>query len=260
MIVAIYTIRNLASGKVYVGISSRLKARWRAHKNGATTSSRHLTNSIKKHGVENFEFSHIADALTFDDAHAVERALIVEYNCKSPNGYNLTDGGEGAPGHVPSAETRRKVSLAHKGKKLSEETKRRVSAGRMGQKHAPEVYIRIGMKQRGKQFSPEHIEKLRISSTGRKRTEESKARMSEKMKGRVVWWGDKTSAAQRGRKRPPEAVEKQRQKMLGRTQTPEQVALRMATKRQTIAMKKIGADRRQIMQLGAHHLESAGFR
>lgn len=47
--------------------------------------------------------------------NSLEKYYIVRYNCKVPNGYNVSD------------ETGRKMSLWQIGKKLSEETKRKTS-------------------------------------------------------------------------------------------------------------------------------------
>lgn len=43
-------------------------------------------------------------------------------NTKRPFGYNLTDGGEGAPGHSVSEQGRLRMRLSHIGKKQAQET------------------------------------------------------------------------------------------------------------------------------------------
>ena len=45
---------------------------------------------------------------------------------------NLTDGGEGMSGWVPSEETKRKIGESNKGKTRSEETKRKISKANKG--------------------------------------------------------------------------------------------------------------------------------
>ena len=107
--IAVYTITNQNSGKQYVGISSDLKRRWRDHKN-ADGWCAVLHSAIKKHGVDSFEFAHIADAFTWEDACALERQLIQEMNTKSPNGYNLTYGGDGTLGFKHTDEERKRRS------------------------------------------------------------------------------------------------------------------------------------------------------
>jgi len=126
---AIYIITNLVNAKQYVGITSNIKQRWAKHRK-ATGDCPALHASIKKHGIENFAFSHIANAFDHESACKIEQLLIVEHNTKYPCGYNMTDGGEG--GLNPSEETRIKYSLMRKGKKKSEEHKAKISASNLG--------------------------------------------------------------------------------------------------------------------------------
>jgi len=97
MPIAIYTISNKSNGKQYVGISSDLKRRWRDHKNADGWCAA-LHNAIKKHGKDSFDFTHIADAFSWQDACDIEKSLIQDLNTKAPNGYNLTYGGDGTLG------------------------------------------------------------------------------------------------------------------------------------------------------------------
>jgi group I intron endonuclease len=109
MTVAAYTITNKTNGKQYVGISTKLDRRWLDHKK-ADGWCVALHNSIKKHGVDNFEFAHIADAYSWEDACFLETALIKQLNTKSPNGYNLTFGGDGTVGFKHTKEECRRRS------------------------------------------------------------------------------------------------------------------------------------------------------
>ena len=79
----------------------------------------------------------LIDKLTEEEAFGIECWYINEY--KYVYGYNLcnvTDGGEGTKGIKMSLETKNKISLANKGKrlgcKLSEETKRKMSIASTG--------------------------------------------------------------------------------------------------------------------------------
>lgn len=113
----IYTITNRNSGKVYVGQTTRLAGgRWYKHvwaKEGSAISA-----AIRKHGIETFDFAVIDNAENVDQLNHKERFWVRYFNSMSPNGYNLLDGGKN---RVPSAETRRKQSLAKLGKKPSQE-------------------------------------------------------------------------------------------------------------------------------------------
>jgi len=76
-----------------------------------------------------------------------------------------------------SKETKKKLSNAHKGKKLSEETKRKIS-----------------LVQKGKKLTIEHRKKIKKHymlhgswHTGKKRSEETKKKISKASMGRIPW-------------------------------------------------------------------------
>jgi group I intron endonuclease len=164
VIYAIYIITNVKNAKQYVGVSCNLEVRWKTHKK-ALGDTPLLHRAIKKYGKENFIFSHIADAFDRESAFNLEMLLIQQHNTLTPNGYNLTKGGEGGVGakrgRIVSDETKKKISLSLKGKTsprkgvtLSEETKRKVSeskkgkaSNRMGYKHSEETIAKIKAKK-----------------------------------------------------------------------------------------------------------------
>lgn len=100
----IYKITNLINGKQYIGQTSKLyiNNRWCEHKNNARNGkSSYLYNAIRKYGEENFEFKIILKNIPIDKLNFYEQLWIKKFNTKTPNGYNLTDGGEGTRGFVP---------------------------------------------------------------------------------------------------------------------------------------------------------------
>ena len=99
----IYTITNKLDMKQYVGITYRMRKRWNEHKSLANKKTL-LGKSIQKYGSFNFEMQHVASALSWSDAKMVEKVLIQQLNTKVPNGYNLTDGGDGTLGFKHTAE------------------------------------------------------------------------------------------------------------------------------------------------------------
>lgn len=79
---------------------------------------------------------------------------------------NLTDGGEGASGFVPTEETRSKLSRAHAGNKNAvghrhtEETLARLSASHTGKKHSAETLAKMSAAQSGRVVSADCRMKL----------------------------------------------------------------------------------------------------
>jgi len=153
--IAIYIITNVVNAKQYVGITKDLKRRWSAHRTG-NKSSTLLKQAIKKHGVENFVFTHIADAFDWEAAQVIERLLIAEKNSKSPFGYNMTEGGEGTLGFTApnkgkpmSEESKQKLRDAHIGKKMSKEANENKSKAMKGMLKSEEHKKKIGEAQKG---------------------------------------------------------------------------------------------------------------
>lgn len=74
-----------------------------------------------------------------------------------------------------SEETKRKIGIAQQGKYISEETKQKIS---VATKKAMEQYCGENHPMFGKHHSEESKEKMRLASTGRVHSEETKARLS----------------------------------------------------------------------------------
>jgi len=117
----VYKITCLISGKSYIGVTIRkLKRRWQAHLLSAGNGKGHAIHAaIAKYGSDQFIVDEIACAADKDALMAAEREIISQENTISPNGYNLTSGGEGL--FEPSTETRLRKRNALLGKKQSQE-------------------------------------------------------------------------------------------------------------------------------------------
>jgi group I intron endonuclease len=197
----IYLITNTVNQKKYIGITRNLRGRWYQHKitNG---SSPYLHKAIKKYGIESFVFEHLATAFNLDFAQIIEKNLISEFGTKAPKGYNLTDGGEGVNGLEVSHETRMRLSKISKERwsdpKFSEKMLEVRHSEEYRQKQSeiskkvwsdPNNLAKIkkpknhGEKIRalklGKKQSAEHVANRIVKNTGKKRSEETKLRMSE---------------------------------------------------------------------------------
>ena len=122
----VYRIYHKESMKSYIGKSVRLTQRIREHFSGHRTSPV-LRNAMKKHGAGAFNVEILESDVPESILSKLEILHIRFFNSKAPNGYNLTDGGEGASGLRQSPETRQKISNAHKGKTLSQEHRQQIS-------------------------------------------------------------------------------------------------------------------------------------
>jgi len=89
---------------------------------------------------------------------------------------NLTKGGDGLSGWIPTEEARRKMSAAQKGIKRRDETKRKMSEAQKGNQSAK------GIKR--PTFSPEVRSNMSEAHKGLKCSDETKRKMSEAHKGK----------------------------------------------------------------------------
>ena len=160
----IYRIVCLANGKIYIGQTYRtIKKRWKQHLRGSNSNSENkLYRAIRKYGEDNFTVEEVmwVEAPTQKELKAkldfLECHFIQRYDTKR-NGYNSTDGGEGALGFVMPESAREKLHLANLGNKnpsygrpCSEETKEKVRqahlgkpSGMKGKRHSKETRIKI---------------------------------------------------------------------------------------------------------------------
>lgn len=182
------------SGKKYVGITSKtLAARWSNHCWRARRGSTFVLHAaIRRYGPESFKVEVIEETETWEEVCEREKFWIIELQSKAPNGYNLTDGGDGTigfsqevrdkmsasqTGKKHSDETRAKMSAAAKGRKLSEETRARMSAA--AKSRPIEHRAKLSEAQKGRKYSDESRLKMSITRKGRKHTEEARAKMSK---------------------------------------------------------------------------------
>jgi len=169
----IYYLLNKINGKGYVGQSIvGFKERMGTHLSSSRSEkpAQLIDRKIKQYGWENFEKIEIVACLTNqDDLNELECFFINFFDSKVKNGrgYNVKEGGSN--GKLDD-ETKKKIGLANAGKNspnfgkpLSLEIRQKISYSLMG-------------VNKGK---PSHFK-------GIPRSEETKQRMSEGMKGKIV--------------------------------------------------------------------------
>lgn len=156
--------------KKYVGITGQKpKERWRVNGNGYKPQKL-IFRAIKKYGWENIEHVIIAENLSANEAGELERSIIERYKTTDPNnGYNQSIGGENGPiGVKRSEETRRKLSIAHKGQRnkghhLSEEQRQHLREINLGKKLLEETKKKISEKNKGQKPTALAIKKAKES-------------------------------------------------------------------------------------------------
>lgn len=118
----IYKIQHIDSGRVYIGKSVTLKARVKKY---LSDRDRHINLAIKKHGASRFTVEALEvypQRTTFIENYILERESfwIKFYRAADKKyGFNFAEYGSGG-GVKPSEETRRKLSKAGMGRKMSE--------------------------------------------------------------------------------------------------------------------------------------------
>ena len=159
------------SGKIYVGITSKSNPndRWNNGKN--YVACKHFYNAIIKYGWDNFQHIIINSGLAEKVAKDLERKLIKDYK-KLGISYNITTGGDGHSVDHLTESHKKKISIAHKGKKLSKEHRSRI--GRKGRIISQTTKHKMSVSNKGKKKPIELVESLRKHNTGLKRTEKHK--------------------------------------------------------------------------------------
>ena len=113
----IYRIYHKESMKSYIGKSVNPESAYYNHFEWKGQISPVLQDAIKKYGADAFCVEILEKDVPESVLSKLEILYIRFFNCKNPNGYNFTDGGEGISGLRHSPETRQKISqVTNKGR------------------------------------------------------------------------------------------------------------------------------------------------
>lgn len=182
----VYEARCKVNGKGYVGWTVDLERRKGWHKKDAYDGSRLVFHcAIRKYGWDAFEWSMLAEDDDNDWLCLLEQKWIKRLGTKLPNGYNMTDGGDGCciSGELwhkyHTADSIEKTAAAHRGKPRSEETKKKISGVLQGRKLPPEVIIKL----QGRTRTPKAIKQAADAIRGKPRSEETRTKISNARKG-----------------------------------------------------------------------------
>lgn len=125
----IYKISNSINSKLYIGKTVKNPiVYWNSHKSFCRNGyEKVLYNSMRKYGIKKFKFE-IIKKIQCKNIHELntklyklEKKYIEKLNTMVPNGYNVTEGGEGLAGIEFSEEHKQKISDALIGRTFSEE-------------------------------------------------------------------------------------------------------------------------------------------
>ena len=181
------------NGKSYIGmtVSDPRKRLWEHNYNAEKGSPLAVAQAIRKFGRDAVQFKVLVVAKGRDYLAQLERNAIRVFGTRKPNGYNLTDGGDGAPvgntynlGKKRTMESRAKMSASARGRPRTKEQREAVSRAMMGNKFSL-----------GRKLSDEHKARISVANKGRKWTAEQRAGMS------IAAYGRKKSEVQRERHR-----------------------------------------------------------
>lgn len=167
----VYKHTNMTNGKVYIGVTSQKPSR-RWHGGSGYRDQPVFWNAIQKYGWEGFSHEILHQGLSQSDAFRLEQEYIEQYKSSEREyGYNISGGGIDSTRFTQSYR-----------EKLSASVKRRppVSA---------ETKLKLSMARRGKKLPPrteEHCRKLSEALTGREFSEEHCRHISESKRGKYT--------------------------------------------------------------------------
>lgn len=161
MYYTIYKVTNLINGKFYIG-----KHQTENIDDSYYGSGKAIKEAIKKYGKENFKKSILHIFNNELEMTKMEKEIITEDMVKDKNSYNIGIGGEGGAqfiGKKHNQETKEKLRLKAKVRKLNDETKKKISES-----------------LKGRVLSEES--KKKISDAAKCRSEDIRRKISEKLK------------------------------------------------------------------------------
>jgi predicted GIY-YIG superfamily endonuclease len=213
----VYIHKNPKTQEIfYVGIGVKEE---RAKRFGGNRRNQYWNNYVKKYGEPIVEI--VARFETRQEAAELEMELIKKYGRRidgTGNLVNITLGGDGgALGVKQSKEVIEKRIGGLRGMKHSEQSRANMKAAQ----NRPEVKAKHDAIRKESNW----VEKQRVAKLGRKLTEEHKAKISNRLKGKTV--SDETrlkiSIAKKGEKRTAEQRERISKAQIGKKRKPESI-------------------------------------
>lgn len=173
----VYCHQCKVNNKLYFGIT-RNTLQKRSSSGCNYKGNSHFYSAIQKYGWKNFNHIVLLENLTLAEAGECEKYLIAKYHTTDRRyGYNIRQGGEGGGiGFRHTPEQIARIKEVNTGKYVSPETCRKISEAKKG-KPSP---------SKGKHLSEEHKEKLRQSNLGKKHNLSEEGRQKLREQGRLI--------------------------------------------------------------------------
>jgi len=179
----VYAIVNKINYNMYIGSAINIKARWRVHRSRLRKGehhSKHLQGAWNKYGEDNFNFIVLAEC---DENNILkyEQYYLSEIN---PT-YNTNPVAGNMSGFKHSDESRKKLSVSKTGFRHTEESKKKMSkiwSGRPRGKYTEERCRKISEAHKGKKINENQKRGLSIGQHS-KISDETKRKISEAQKG-----------------------------------------------------------------------------
>lgn len=172
----IYKVTNINNGKIYIGqtiISMRERKSCHIRRSLNKNITSHFHRSIRKHGIDSFKWEIIDNALSREELNKKEKYWIKHFDSlNNKKGYNMTSGGDSP---AMREETRNRLSLIQKGKKITPEQSKARSE-RMkgkgnhfyGRSHSKETISKISKSRIGKGKGQTDLQKKNCRHNGEK--------------------------------------------------------------------------------------------
>jgi len=182
--VIIYKVHNKLNGKIYIGqTSSDIKQRVCEHLMIGGSPVFH--KALKKYGIENFDASVIDTAENREELNEREKYWIKFYDCKAPNGYNLSDGGSGPTGYIWTEEQKKDHRKDLKGKTYEEihgEEKARELKEKLSKQSKGKTYEEIHGEEKARELKLKRIGKTYEDLYGEEKAKQTKRKIGESSK------------------------------------------------------------------------------
>ncbi|WP_186670859.1 GIY-YIG nuclease family protein [Sporosarcina sp. BP05] len=180
----VYVLTNEVNGKQYVGITvQKLQDRFNQH---CRYSGMVINKAIQKYGREKLTIEELEECSSLKELRERETYYIENLCTATPNGYNLSFGGEGL-----ADEAREKISKALKGKPKTKEHAENISKGRTGLEVSSKTKKKLREINLGKKYSDET--KKKQSESQKRYFKENPGRIEQSRKGGLMRKGAKVS-------------------------------------------------------------------